>query len=134
LPLSSAYRPTLPTTKNLTLIICSDAFFSAFRTKLRHNCAAVQVPIGLEGELAGLVDLIDMKAYSFEGSSGEIIKERPIPADMQAACEEKRTELIEKLAEVDEEMAEKFLGEEKVDGRTLRVRESDADLLSERVE
>jgi elongation factor G len=63
-----------------------------------------------------------MKAYSFEGSSGEIIKERPIPADMQAMCEEKRTELIEKLAEVDEEMAEKFLGEEKVDGRTLRVR------------
>lgn len=62
-----------------------------------------------------------MKAYSFDGASGETIRERPIPAGMQAQCEEKRTELIEKLAEVDEDMAEKFLGEEKVDAHTLQV-------------
>jgi elongation factor G len=40
------------------------------RSKLRHHSAAVQVPIGLEEEFEGLVDLVEMKAYNFEGSSG----------------------------------------------------------------
>lgn len=43
--------------------------------KLRLNCAPVQIPIGLEDQLLGLVDLISMKAYHFEGSNGEFIKE-----------------------------------------------------------
>jgi len=40
------------------------------RSKLRHHHAAIQVPIGLEEEFEGLVDLVEMKAYKFEGSSG----------------------------------------------------------------
>lgn len=45
------------------------------RNKLRINCSPIQIPIGLEHEHVGLVDLLDMKAYHFEGSFGEILKE-----------------------------------------------------------
>ena len=45
------------------------------RNKLRINCSPVQIPIGLEHEHEGLVDLLDMKAYHFGGIFGEIIKE-----------------------------------------------------------
>lgn len=45
------------------------------RSKLRLNCSPVQIPIGLEHEHQGLVDLIDMKAYNFEGKSGEKLVE-----------------------------------------------------------
>jgi elongation factor G len=43
--------------------------------KLRLNCAPVQIPIGLEDQLTGLVDLISMKAFVFDGSNGETVKE-----------------------------------------------------------
>ena len=48
------------------------------RDKLGHNCAAVHLPIGLEDDLRGLVDLVHMKAYSFEGAHGEQAR-NPIP-------------------------------------------------------
>ena len=49
---------------------CFHSFCAKVRSKLRHHNAAVQVPIGLEEEFEGLVDLVEMKAYKFEGSSG----------------------------------------------------------------
>jgi len=49
---------------------CFHCFCVNARSKLRHHNAAVQVPIGLEEEFEGLVDLVEMKAYKFEGSSG----------------------------------------------------------------
>jgi len=49
---------------------CFCFFHVKARSKLRHHNAAVQVPIGLEEEFEGLVDLVEMKAYKFEGSSG----------------------------------------------------------------
>ena len=45
------------------------------RNKLRINCSPVQIPIGLEHEHEGLVDLLSMKAYHFEGIFGEVLKE-----------------------------------------------------------
>lgn len=44
------------------------------RTKLRHHNAAVQVPIGLEEDFKGLIDLVQMKAYYFHGSNGSVLK------------------------------------------------------------
>ena len=49
------------------------------RDKLRLNCAALQVPLGVEDEHRGLVDLLDMRAYEFHGASGEsVVEARPV--------------------------------------------------------
>ena len=53
------------------------------RSKLRINCSPVQIPIGLEHEHVGLVDLLSMKAYHFEGIFGEILKEVSLLAGSQ---------------------------------------------------
>ncbi|KAL7552974.1 hypothetical protein ACHAWF_016214 [Thalassiosira exigua] len=82
------------------------------RDQLKLNAAAVQVPVGLEDKHVGVVDLIALKAYTFEGEKGESVAEMEIPADLTDLVEEKRTELIEKLADVDDEIAELFLMEE----------------------
>lgn len=54
------------------------------RKKLHHNAAFIQIPIGLEGNTKGLVDLIQQKAFYFEGDFGEIIREDEIPKNMSA--------------------------------------------------
>lgn len=74
----------------------------AVRNRLAINCAAVQVNIGIENGLEGCVDLVQMKAYYFEGHSGENIVEKDIPADMLDFCKEKKLDLIGTLAEFDE--------------------------------
>ncbi|KAF8379207.1 hypothetical protein HHK36_028636 [Tetracentron sinense] len=84
------------------------------RSKLRHNSAAVQVPIGLEEEFQGLVDLVQLKAYFFHGSSGENVVTAEIPANMEALVAEKRRELIEVVSEVDDKLAEAFLNDEPI--------------------
>lgn len=91
------------------------------REKLRLNAAAVQMPIGLEESLKGLIDLTDGKAYTFEGSSGEHIVEVPVPDKLKAEVEAKRTELVERVAEVDEELGELFLMEEPIEPEALRA-------------
>src|SRR5210317_1361169 len=60
------------------------------RDKLRHNAVAVQIPIGLENDLEGVVDLITMKAYYFDGDNGENVREEAIPENLQAQAEEYR--------------------------------------------
>ncbi|KAL1190597.1 Elongation factor G-1 [Cardamine amara subsp. amara] len=84
------------------------------RAKLRHHSAAVQVPIGLEENFQGLIDLVHVKAYFFHGSSGENVVAGEIPADMDDLVAEKRRELIETVSEVDDVLAEKFLNDEPV--------------------
>lgn len=81
------------------------------RNELKLNAAAVQVPIGLEGEHQGVIDIIENKAMLFKGQKGEIIEEIDIPDEFADIVEEKRLELIEKVADVDEEIAEFFLME-----------------------
>jgi len=91
------------------------------REKLRLNAALVQVPIGLEDMHSGCVDIIEQKAYVNFGESGEVIEEGPIPEDLLDLVQEKRQELIERLAEVDEEIEELFLMEEEPDAATLKA-------------
>lgn len=81
------------------------------RTKLKLNAAAVQVAIGLEDAFRGVVDVIDRKAYAFEGPKGETVTEIPVPEEYKAATESTRAEMIERLAEVDEEIGDCFLNE-----------------------
>ena len=87
---------------------------SYFRTiemmnkRLNANAIAMQYPIGAEKTFRGVVDLLTMKAYYNEGKNGEILTEKEIPAEIQSECEEARAALIEKIAEFDDNLMEKF--------------------------
>lgn len=91
------------------------------REKLRLNAVMAQIPIGLEDKLAGVVDLVKMRAFYNEGENGENVIEKDIPADLIDQAKEYRTELIAKLADVDEGIAEKFLMEEEPTEQELQA-------------
>lgn len=81
--------------------------------KLRLPAAAVQVPIGVEDEFKGVVDLVKMQAIYSEGLKGETIRVTDeIPSAVRQLAEEKRRKLVETLADVDDEIAEIFLEEQ----------------------
>eukprot|EP00238_Polyblepharides_amylifera_P007245 CAMPEP_0196581782 /NCGR_PEP_ID=MMETSP1081-20130531/35549_1 /TAXON_ID=36882 /ORGANISM="Pyramimonas amylifera, Strain CCMP720" /LENGTH=647 /DNA_ID=CAMNT_0041902133 /DNA_START=487 /DNA_END=2430 /DNA_ORIENTATION=+ len=83
------------------------------KDKLRLHCAPVMLPIGLEDQHSGLVDLIRMRAVYFHGEHGETLADEDIPAPMLAQAQAARTNLIEKVSEVDEGLGELYLmGEE----------------------
>ena len=82
---------------------------NSIHERLTPNAVAIQLPIGAENEFEGVVDLIEQKAYTFEGDSGEIIKEIDIPEDLKGKVEEYRTIMLEKVAENDDVLMEKFL-------------------------
>ena len=91
------------------------------RNQLGLNAAAVQIPIGLENSHDGVVDLVEQKAYIFEGDKGEtIVESDEIPADLKDMFDEKRNEMIERLADVDDDIAELFLMEEEIDVDTMK--------------
>ncbi len=89
--------------------------------KLRLNAFMANIPIGLEDQHKGIVDLITMKAYQNEGEDGENIVEIPIPADMVEQAKEYRQILIGKLADVDSVIEEKFLMEEEPTVEEMRA-------------
>lgn len=84
------------------------------RTRLNLNVAAIQIPIGIETTFKGLICLVRMKAFYFDGKNGEFIKEEEIPEECQAEAKAKRQELIEKLGEVDPIIEEKYISEEEI--------------------
>ncbi len=87
-------------------------FYYSFKTiieRLGANPIALQLPIGFGDDLQGIVDLLDLKAYFFKGEKGEIVEEGEIPADLKDDAELWRNELIEKAAELDDELMEKYL-------------------------
>ena len=67
---------------------------------------AIQYPIGAAETFEGIIDLIEMKAYHFEGDSGENITEIDIPADVKTRCEELRSDMVEKVASQDDALME----------------------------
>lgn len=81
------------------------------RSKLKHNAAFVQLPIGLEANCKGIVDVVRERAMYFEGDFGLNIREDDIPLDMRAEAADRRQELIEHLSNVDDTLGELFLGE-----------------------
>ncbi len=86
-----------------------DMSIESIRKRLAWNkVVAIQYPIGAAETLKGLIDLIEMKAYHFEWSSWETVKEVEIPADLKDKVEALKTVLIEKVAEQDDALMEKF--------------------------
>ncbi len=91
-------------------------FFGAveqIRTRLGKNTIILQIPIGKESEFKGLVDLFEMKAYIYNDDKGEDISIIDIPEDVMVEAELYRTELVEKVCDLDEELMMMYLeGEE----------------------
>ena len=81
------------------------------REKLNHNAILMQIPIGLEEKHEGVVDLVKMKAFYFEGTEGEKVVEKNIPENLKAKAKEYRLKMIEALSDFDDHLAEKFLSE-----------------------
>ena len=82
--------------------------------RLQANAHPIQLPIGAEDLFEGVIDLVEMKAIYNEGSVGENLVVKEIPADYQNQAEEYREKLIEAVAEFDEEFMEKYLGGEEI--------------------
>lgn len=80
----------------------------ALRSRFGDEVVAVALPIGEEAGFNGVVDLIDMKAYTYSGTTGTGTV-GPFPADVQAAAEEARETLVDRVAEVDDVLLEKYL-------------------------
>jgi len=81
------------------------------REKLNHNAVLLQIPLGIESDHQGVIDLIRMKALSFEGEHGEQIVESEIPAEYLDSAENRREELLDAVSLFSDELTEAILEE-----------------------
>jgi len=86
----------------------------SIQTRLSSNAFAIQLPIGADSTFSGLIDLVENKAFKFEGDHGINIIEIPVPEDMVEKVKEYRAKLMEKVAEASEETMNKYLGGEEL--------------------
>ncbi|MCP4117839.1 MAG: elongation factor G [Desulfobacteraceae bacterium] len=84
------------------------------REKLGHNSVLLQIPIGLEDKLEGVVDLVTMKAYYFEGDNGENVVVKEIPAELADEAAEKREIMIDAVSEFSDELTDAILEETEI--------------------
>ena len=91
-----------------------DRTLKMMRERLNAHPIAVQLPIGKEDTFKGIIDLISMKAELYEDDLGTIIQESDIPEDLVETAQKYREEMIEEIADFDEEVMELYLGGEDV--------------------
>src|SRR3954469_16922642 len=91
------------------------------KDKLRHNTITMQLPIGAEADFEGIIDLIKMKAYYFDGDNGDDVREEEIPADRLEEAKTARHDMIASIADHDDAIADKFLAEQEVSMEELRA-------------
>ena len=96
--------------------IGADFFMSleSVKDRLSDKAVPIQLPIGKSDTFEGVIDLVTMKSYHFEGEKWVNVVEGEIPADMQAQAEEYRENMIDAISMFDDELAEKFLGGEEI--------------------
>jgi elongation factor G len=98
-----------------------DRCLSMMRERLKANPVLVQLPVGAEDKFQGIIDLLNMKAMIYdEATKGMSFEVVDIPADYQELALEQQTLLLEALAEVDEEIMERYLADEPVDAEMMR--------------
>ena len=90
------------------------------KSRLGVNYKPIQWPIGAESEFRGVVDLVTMKAYEFDGTEQENSTEIDIPADLKDIVEQKRTELIEAVADFDDDLMNAYLEGEEITVEMLK--------------
>ncbi|HEY6558115.1 MAG TPA: elongation factor G [Polyangiaceae bacterium] len=91
------------------------------KAKLGHHPVKLQVPIGAEDKFEGVIDAVTGRAYYFDGEDGEKIREVDPPAELAQKTKDTRQEIIAQVADVDDELAEKFINEEPVSDKELRA-------------
>jgi elongation factor G len=85
----------------------------SLKSAFGQHVVATEIPIGSEHEVRGVIDLVDMKAYEYDGIARENCKEIPIPEELQAQAEEYREKLMDEVAENSDALMERYLeGEE----------------------
>ncbi len=83
--------------------------YKSILDRLNKNAVRVQIPIGEEGHHEGVIDLLKMKAYHFEGEMGNTVIEIEIPENLKAEATKYRLELVERIAEQDEALLNRYL-------------------------
>jgi len=91
-----------------------DQAMKSIWNRLTPNAVAIQLPIGERGDFSGIVDLVKMKAYTFAGQMGEEVVESEIPEELAEKAKQARDNMVEKIAETDDALTEKFLNGEEI--------------------
>jgi len=86
-----------------------DRVVQALRDKLGHQAVLLQLPIGLEADFEGVVDLVEMKALYFRGDNGEEVEVTEIPGELRDLAEERRTEMLDQVSMFSDELLEAAL-------------------------
>jgi elongation factor G len=92
----------------------------SIQERLSPNATPIQIPIGIEDSFEGVVDLIGMRAYKFEGDKGEKINEVDVPENLKAEVEKYRKELIEKIVEQDDVLMAAYLDGQEPSAQDLK--------------
>ena len=98
-----------------------DYSVSTIHDRLQANAQPIQLPIGAEDEFEAIIDLVEMKCFKYNNDLGTEIEEIEIPADHQDRAEEARANLIEAVAETNDELMEKYLGDEEISVDELKA-------------
>ncbi len=88
--------------------------------RLTPKAVALTIPIGLEEKHQGIIDLITMKAYKFEGDYGEKVSQEEIPEELKKEAEDYRNKLLEKIADQDDQIAGKYLEGQSIEEEEIR--------------
>jgi elongation factor G len=94
--------------------------FESIRQRLGANPIAMQMPIGSESTFQGSIDLMTMKAIYWEDEMGREPREAEIPADLLSQAEEARHTMVEKIAELDDELTVKYLEGDQISNKELK--------------
>lgn len=86
----------------------------SIRDRLNKEAYPIQLPLGFEKEINGIVDLVKMKAYTYDDFHDKELNEEEIPADLKEKAEKYRVELLERVVEIDNELTEKYLNDEEI--------------------
>lgn len=94
---------------------------ASIKERLTPNALPIQLPIGIESQFEGVIDLIRSKAFRFEGDKGEKVTEMPIPDNMLSEVKKRRHELIERVAGEDDLLTNKYLEGKEISEDELRA-------------
>ena len=94
--------------------------YNSILDRLTKNAIPIQLPMGIEASFEGVIDLIEQEACVFSGEHGEVITRKEIPDNLKDEAKKAREKLIEKVAEQDDSLTEKFLNGEEISPQEIR--------------